>query len=174
MASWRGVSPSSHGDAPTGSSASEAGPLRGWMQRVHAGHGAKRGEAEKHGHRLAASHGTQTAEHAPPASPGARTCWFQSIVPHKCEWRFDGGPDRCHLIPAQRIRHAGQAHLAWDSRIIRNGCRHIHDRFDGRNAIQRVELRYEQYPESVHEFAAENGWYWAGERDGWRKEAGAA
>lgn len=78
--------------------------------------------------------------------------------------------DPCHLIPKQRIKQAGLHSVANDPRIIVPGCRRHHDRFDGRDALNKLDLRYGDYPPSVREWAREQGWFYSGVRSGWLPE----
>lgn len=98
-------------------------------------------------------------------------CWLADKGYGPCEHRADGQPDQAHLIPKQRIVNAGLAMFANDPRVIVPICRHHHRRLDGYDALNKIELRYEQYPRSVYGFASEQGFWFANPRDGWRKEA---
>lgn len=94
-----------------------------------------------------------------------RDCFFEDYGFGPCVFRADGKPDKAHLIPAQRIRIAGLAAAALDPRIIVNACRKHHHLFD----MGTLRLPYSRYPKSVHEFAAEHNFFWAGDRSGWLK-----
>lgn len=93
-----------------------------------------------------------------------------------CYFRLLGDKDECHgrtdpvhLIPKQRVRQKSTGEDPMDPRIIVAGCRHHHDRFDARDGINPLRLRYDDYPRSVHEFANEHGWYWKDWYSGWLK-----
>lgn len=99
------------------------------------------------------------------------TCFFAQFDDRPCEYRADGQPDRCHLIKKTRLEDAGLSEdEVWDPRIIVPGCRRHHHLFDNKF----FRLTPDQYPQSVHDFAAEKGFYWSGERDAWRFDARAA
>jgi len=81
---------------------------------------------------------------------------------------MDGQPDRAHLIPQQRMKRAGirDHEVLWDDRAWVKSCRTHHELFDHKM----LRLDEGEYPDDLREFAAEIGFYWAGRRDGWRKE----
>lgn len=107
-----------------------------------------------------------------------RACPLARFDPgHDCRYRADGQPDPCHWIPKQRLiaeytrrGYPNQVIVlaANDPRILTDGCRRHHDQLDGRNAIKAFRLEYEDYPQSVHDYAREFSWWWANPERGWR------
>lgn len=93
-------------------------------------------------------------------------CFFADFDPYgvPCEPPID----RCHLIPKQRLRARGlEGDALWDPRIVVEGCRQHHHRFDnGFLTIAREDL-----PEGVEHFAAEHDVTWSLDRDYGHKEA---
>jgi hypothetical protein len=88
--------------------------------------------------------------------------------------RFDGGYDRAHWIPQQRIKRAFKSRgmpaaqikgVLRDPRIITFACRAHHTRFDSLF----FTLEEHQYPECVAEWAAEYGFFFHSPRGGWRE-----
>lgn len=76
-------------------------------------------------------------------------CWFQSIIPHKC----DGPLDPCHLIDKQGLwafekELEAIEFMVYDVRNGVPGCRHIHNRFDQRN----IRIYQDELPDSVFMF----------------------
>lgn len=94
------------------------------------------------------------------------TCFFLDLGYIPCEYRFDGMPDGCHLIPQQRLKAAKVKDL-WAPPLWVYGCRRHHHLFD--NKV--IRLLREQYPLALQEWADDHGWMFAGPRDGWLKEA---
>jgi hypothetical protein len=90
-------------------------------------------------------------------------CWFQTIGYTGCEYRADGQPDRAHLIPAQRLRREGLAHLAWDRRCWVPSCRRHHHLYDTKT----LRLTREQYPPELRAFAEAIGFEFVDPRTGW-------
>lgn len=85
-------------------------------------------------------------------------CYFARIFRTPC----DGPLDLCHLIPKQRLKKADVPDDAiWDERIVVNGCRRHHHRFDqGFDSLGRNDL-----PPGVAEYAAEHDLTWSLDRD---------
>jgi hypothetical protein len=106
-----------------------------------------------------------------------KLCYFNRFTSSPCRYRADGQPDRAHMIPQQRMKQEYKtrkyrandiAMAIWDHRIIVPACRRHHDAFDQKQ----LRLLLNDYPVSTHEYAKEYGWYFAGERDGWRPNRG--
>lgn len=76
--------------------------------------------------------------------------------------------DRCHLIPAQRLRKWGLRAIQNDSRILVRGCRQHHMRYDGIDALHKLVPDYGDFPQGCRDFARENGLYYDCER-GWKR-----
>jgi hypothetical protein len=91
-------------------------------------------------------------------------CWLhRELGMQTCSGRLT----RAHLIPKRRMKAEGMAHDdIWDERVWRPICLAHHHRLDHHF----ISLEYEQYPDSVVEWAAEHGFYFAGKEAGWRKE----
>lgn len=92
-------------------------------------------------------------------------CFFAQLGFSGCEHRADGQPDRAHLIPAQRVRHAGLE--VWDDRLWVYGCRKHHHQFDHGF----ITLGSAQYPAGLREWATAHHFFYASPRSGWLQEA---
>jgi hypothetical protein len=107
---------------------------------------------------------------------GLTKCWFSKYDDTPCDFRADGLPDRCHLIPKQRLKEAYRRrklpeHVviarARDPRVLVLGCRKHHHLFD---FAKKIRLKEEDYPERLHDYAQEYGWFYNGPAEGWRAE----
>lgn len=105
-----------------------------------------------------------------------KLCWFKRFWPHECGWRADGQPDRCHLLPKQRIKAELRARgftakeiaaVVWDGRLYVPGCRKAHTAFDNKL----IPLLEDDYPPPMREWANANGFYFVDPRTGWVHDA---
>jgi hypothetical protein len=91
-------------------------------------------------------------------------CFFAYLG--DCSFRADGQPDRAHWIPAQRLRAEGVTGAdIWDRRAWTPMCRRHHDRFDGRDALNKITLTRRHLPPGLEDYAAEHGLTWSLELD---------
>ena len=81
--------------------------------------------------------------------------------------RPDGRPDPAHWIPQQRLRAAGVEDL-WHPASWAHVCRRHHTLFDQKT----IRLTEEQYPREFRAWAALQGFWFAGPREGWRYAKG--
>jgi hypothetical protein len=94
-------------------------------------------------------------------------CWLQRELGM---WTCSGRLTRAHLIPKRRMKAEGMSHDdIWDPRIWRWICLAHHNRLDN-PGTRPLYIERDQYPDSVVEWAAEHGFYFAGKEAGWRKE----
>jgi hypothetical protein len=108
--------------------------------------------------------------------PGLVKCWFAQFHDEPCDFRSDGLPDRCHLIPAQRLRRVYKTRglppaivhaRTHDPRVLVLGCRRCHHAFD---FSKKIRLNEEDFPDRLLDYAQEFGWYYNGPAEGWRAE----
>lgn len=87
--------------------------------------------------------------------------------------RADGCYDRAHFIARQRVRNAMKvrghteqeiATAVWDVALWTSACRKHHAAFDNKQ----IRLDIDDYPVTLHRWAAKHGFEWMGVRDGWR------
>lgn len=90
---------------------------------------------------------------------GQTPCWLSQFFDSPCS----GRRDPCHIgLQKQTLRLKGLTKdEIWDPRIWREGCRHHHQRFDG----PWFELRRDQLPESVEQYASDKGLTFRLDRD---------
>ena len=89
-------------------------------------------------------------------------CYFAQYDSKPCSFRDDGRPDRAHLIPKQRMRITNLPDgVVWDSRVWVPACRAHHHRFD----MRFFNLKRDQLPPAIEDFAAEHRLVWSLRRD---------